>query len=197
MSNAFSTGSFSLYRYPKDDPDAKVLIADKILTSTRKYIDDVPEYDRDYRYEIEFRPKDIPDGVRINRLVQGLDCKIEREFIIKVDSIVAGESSVKLAWQSEPYKGSLPFTFNIMRHSTEAGEWVQVGTKMLNNNNDVQFSYTDNQNLSVCTGYKYMIQGTLFEGFLASSDTTKVVRLDGQSKVVSVTTSKGDYQGMV
>ena len=197
LSNAFSTGSFSLYRYPKDDPDAKVLIADKILTSTRKYIDDVPEYDRDYRYEIEFRPKDIPDGVRINRLVQGLDCKIEREFIIKVDSIVAGESSVKLAWQSEPYKGSLPFSFNIMRHSTEAGEWEQVGTKMLNNNNDVQFSYTDNQNLSVCTGYKYMIQGTLFEGFLASSDTTKVVRLDGQSKVLSVTTSKGDYQGMV
>lgn len=199
LENQFTTGSFSLYRTPIDDPDAKVLVADKVLTSTRKYVDDVPEYDKDYKYEIAFMPKDIPDGVRIERLVQSLNCGIKREFSIKVDSVVGGETSIKLAWHTEPYKGSLPFSYNIMRYSTESGEWEQVGTKSLTNQNEINFTHTDTQDLSICSGYSYKIQGSLFEGFVASCDSTKVVQLDEKSKsrVLSVTTSKGDYQGMV
>ncbi len=195
--NEFTTGTWSIYRYPADNPTAKVLVADKLLYTTRKYVADVPDYDTKYVFEIEFRPKNIPDAERIQRLVRSDTCSVDREFSIKVDSISGGESSIRLSWQTETFNGTLPLTFSILRQSTESDEWEEIGTKSLNNKKEVKFTYTDSKNLSVCDGYCYKIQATLLEGYLATSDTTKFVQLDGQSKVIGVSTSKGDFQGMV
>ena len=195
--NEFTTGTWSIYRYPADNPTAKVLVADKLLYTTRKYVADVPDYDTKYVFEIEFRPKNIPDAERIQRLVRSDTCSVDREFSIKVDSISGGESSIRLSWQTETFNGTLPLTFSILRQSTESDEWEEIGTKSLNNKKEVKFTYTDSKNLSACDGYCYKIQATLLEGYLATSDTTKFVQLDGQSKVIGVSTSKGDFQGMV
>ena len=195
--NEYTTGTWSVYRYPKDNPTAKVLVAEKLLNNTRKYVADVPDYDTKYVFEIEFRPKNIPDAERINRLVQSITCSVDRSFSIKVDSIVGGESSIRLSWQTETFNGTLPLTFNILRQNVADDEWELIGTKTLNSQKEVTFSYVDNKDLSVCDGYRYQIQATLLEGFLATSDTTKAVQLDGQSRVISVTTTKGDFQGMV
>ncbi len=195
--NEFTTGTWSIYRYPADNPTAKVLVADKLLYTTRKYVADVPDYDTKYVFEIEFRPKNIPDAERIQRLVRSITCSVDRSYSIKMESIEAGESSIKLSWQAETFNGTLPLTFSILRQSTESDEWEEIGTKSLNNKKEVKFTYTDSKNLSVCDGYCYKIQATLLEGYLATSDTTKFVQLDGQSKVIGVSTSKGDFQGMV
>ena len=43
--NEYSTGTWSIYRYPEGNPTAKVLVADKLLNTTRKYVADIPDYD--------------------------------------------------------------------------------------------------------------------------------------------------------
>ncbi|MGN0281841.1 MAG: hypothetical protein ACI4B3_06045, partial [Prevotella sp.] len=195
--NEYSTGTWSIYYYPLDDPGNKSKLTEGLLNTTRKYVADVTEYDTDYVFELEFRPKNITDAERIERLVVRDTSAVIRDFSIKIESVEAGESSIKLSWQTEQFKGTLPLTFNILRQNVTGTDWENIGTTTLTNQKDVKFSYVDESINSACDGYIYKIQATMLEGYLATSDSTDIVRINGQSQVTSVTATKGDYQGLV
>ncbi|MGM9708317.1 MAG: LamG-like jellyroll fold domain-containing protein [Prevotella sp.] len=187
-------GTWSVYACPKDDPSKKKLVASDIPGTSLKASVDVDDYFTDYIYDVAFIPYNAP---LLDRLIVSTEINTDASFAIKTESVTGYENSINLSWQAEPYKGQLPFTYNIFRQSTVDEEWEQIGTKTLNNQNDVKFSFVDNKDLTACNGYRYKIQATLFDGYLATSDTTEIVQLDGSSKVTAITTTKGDYQGMV
>ena len=191
-------GTWTIFSYPTDDPSQRGLVASNIPAGTTKYSVPAKEFLTGYTYDVAFVPNNSPQNTILDRLMVSVDARSDVSFSIKTDSIVAGESTIKLSWQAEPYKGTLPFTYNILRRDSQLDEWEQVGTKGITSQDDVKFTYVDNKDLSACTGYQYQIQANLFNGiYTASSDTTKMVQLEGQSKVTSISTTKGDYQGMV
>lgn len=187
-------GTWSVYVSPNNDPSQKKLATSNIPAGTLKSTVDADDYFNDYTYDVVFVPH---NGPRLERLSVSTDLNTDASFAIQVESVTGRENSIELKWQTEPYKGSLPFTYNIFRTNTVDNQWEQIGTKSLNNQNDVKFSFVDSQDLSACNGYRYLIQASLFDGYIAKSDTTEVVQLDGNSKVTAITTTKGDYQGMV
>ena len=191
-------GTWTIFSYPTDDPSQRGLVASNIPAGTTKYSVPAKDFFTGYTYDVAFVPNNSPQNTILDRLMVSADARSDVSFSIKTDSILAGESTIKLSWQAEPYKGTLPFSYNILRRDSQLDEWEQVGTKGITSQDDVKFTYVDNKDLSACTGYQYQIQANLFNGiYTASSDTTKIVQLEGQSKVTSISTTKGDYQGMV
>lgn len=198
LEGSTNPGTWSIFSYPTDDPSQRGLVASNIPAGTTKYSAPAKDFFTDYTYDVAFVPNNSPQNTILDRLMVSADARSDISFSIKTDSIVAGESTIKLSWQAEPYKGTLPFSYNILRRDSQLDEWEQVGTKGITSQEDVKFTYVDNNDLSACTGYQYQIQANLFNGiYTASSDTTKIVQLEGRSKVTAVSTTKGDYQGMV
>ena len=63
-------GTWSIYRYPTGNPGGSQLITEKVPYSenARSYDDDIPEYDKDYTYNVVFVPTGSPDGKLVERL---------------------------------------------------------------------------------------------------------------------------------
>ena len=58
----YTNGTWSIYRYPDGHPEDKTKVAGDIPYNTRKYTDDVPDYEQGYFYQIYFVPTNSPSG---------------------------------------------------------------------------------------------------------------------------------------
>ena len=190
-------GSWSVYRYPKGQPNQRTLIVSNLLYGTNKYTDKVPDYDETYTYEVAFVPTGTPSGTRLERLVRSVDATSRRNFAISMGEVIPGKSSITLKWSAQEFKGTPPFSYTILRQSTDGEDWQEIRTERYYNKTLTEFSYTDEYQLNTCPGYRYKVTSTLLDGYLAESGASEFVQLTGQSKVTSVTASKGDYKGVV
>ena len=92
----------------------------RCLWQTRKYVADIPDYDTKYVFEIEFRPKDIPDAERIQRLVRSITTSVDRVFDIKNLQVTGDKNSIDISWQAPEFKGNENYVFKVFR--TELGD---------------------------------------------------------------------------
>ena len=198
--NRLTNGSWTIYRSPASAPDELLPIVSGLPNTTRKYVADVPEYDRDYIYTVEFRPKDIPDGERILRLSDKVTCGVYHEYNLSDFNVEGAESSINLSWDAPQLKGNENYVFKIFR--TEFGDpqtnkytdWEEIGSVAVTDKNQVTYTYTDRKNLETCPVYYYKVKITMLENytFELPDNLVKGGSLTGQTKVTSVSATKGE-----
>lgn len=200
LANENTLGTWSIYRYPKEEPNAKVLVADKLLSSTRKYVDDVPEYESKYVYEVEFRPKNIPDADRIDRLVRTDTCSVDRKFTYSKFEVNGGKDFISVNWIAQAFKGNESYTFKVYRtenydpEKKEYSDWEEIGSVVVSDKNATQYTYTDRKDLEACPVYYYKVAVTMLENMTFELPVKLIngAGLTGKTSVTSLDVTKGE-----
>ena len=94
----YANGTWSIYRYPDGHPEDKTKVASDIPYNTRKYTDDVPDYDQKYVYQIYFVPTNSPSGKLLSSLMSSKTQSVQRSFPINITDVVSDKKSITVKW---------------------------------------------------------------------------------------------------
>ena len=197
----YTDGTWSIYRYPDGHPEDKTKVAGDIPYNTRKYTDDVPDYDQKYVYQIYFVPTNSPSGKLLSSLMSSKTESVKRSFPINITDVVSDKKSITVKWQCPEFKGNESYAFKLLRTESKNGQpgddWTEVATVNVTDKGKTQYEYTDTRDLKLCPTYIYKVQTTMLENKLFSSTNILEGRITGNSQVTAVNATKGDYNGLV
>lgn len=197
----YANGTWSIYRYPDGHPEDKTKVASDIPYNTRKYTDDVPDYDQKYVYQIYFVPTNSPSGKLLSSLMSSKTQSVKRSFPINITDVVSDKKSITVKWQCPEFKGTESYAFKLLRTESKNGQpgddWTEVATVNVTDKGKTQYEYTDTRDLKLCPTYIYKVQTTMLENKLFSSANILEGRITGNSQVTAVNATKGDYNGLV
>ena len=197
----YTDGTWSIYRYPDGHPEDKTKVAGDIPYNTRKYTDDVPDYDQKYVYQIYFVPTNSPSGKLLSSLMSSKTESVQRSFPINITDVVSDKKSITVKWQCPEFKGNESYAFKLLRTESKNGQpgddWTEVATVNVIDKGKTQYEYTDTRDLKLCPTYIYKVQTTMLENKLFSSTNILEGRITGNSQVTAVNATKGDYNGLV
>ena len=197
----YANGTWSIYRYPDGHPEDKTKVASDIPYNTRKYTDDVPDYDQKYVYQIYFVPTNSPSGKLLSSLMSSKTQSVQRSFPINITDVVSDKKSITVKWQCPEFKGNESYAFKLLRTESKNGQpgddWTEVATVNVTDKGKTQYEYTDTRDLKLCPTYIYKVQTTMLENKLFSSTNILEGRITGNSQVTAVNATKGDYNGLV
>lgn len=197
----YANGTWSIYRYPDGHPEDKTKVASDIPYNTRKYTDDVPDYDPKYVYQIYFVPTNSPSGKLLSRQMESTTQFVQRSFPINITDVVSDKKSITVKWQCPEFKGNESYAFKLLRTESKNGQpgddWTEVATVNVTDKGKTQYEYTDTRDLKLCPTYIYKVQTTMLENKLFSSTNILEGRITGNSQVTAVNATKGDYNGLV
>lgn len=197
----YANGTWSIYRYPDGHPEDKTKVASNIPYNTRKYTDDVPDYDQKYVYQIYFVPINSPSGKLLSRQMESTTQFVQRSFPINITDVVSDKKSITVKWQCPEFKGNESYAFKLLRTESKNGQpgddWTEVATVNVTDKGKTQYEYTDTRDLKLCPTYIYKVQTTMLENKLFSSTNILEGRITGNSQVTAVNATKGDYNGLV
>ena len=197
----YTNGTWSIYRYPDGHPEDKTKVAGDIPYNTRKYTDDVPDYDQKYVYEVYFVPTNSPSGKLLSSLMASTTQSVQRSFPINISDVVSDKKSITVKWQCPEFKGNENYAFKLFRTISKNGlpgdDWTEVATINVTDKGKAQYQYTDKSDLKLCATYIYKVQVTMLENKLFSSTNILEGRITGTSQVTAIEASKGDYNGLV
>lgn len=197
----YANGTWSIYRYPDGHPEDKTKVASDIPYNTRKYTDDVPDYDQKYVYQIYFVPTNSPSGKLLSRQMESTTQFVQRSFPINITDVVSDKKSITVKWQCPEFKGNESYAFKLLRTESKNGQpgddWTEVATVNVTDKGKTQYEYTDSRDLKLCPTYIYKVQTTMLENKLFSSANILEGRITGNSQVTAVNATKGDYNGLV
>lgn len=197
----YTDGTWSIYRYPDGHPEDKTKVAGDIPYNTRKYTDDVPDYDQEYVYQIYFVPTNSPSGKLLSSLMSSKTQSVQRSFPINITDVVSDKKSITVKWQCPEFKGNESYAFKLLRTESKNGQpgdnWTEVATVNVTDKGKTQYEYTDTRDLKLCPTYIYKVQTTMLENKLFSSTNILEGRITGNSQVTAVNATKGDYNGLV
>lgn len=200
-SSYYTDGTWSIYRYPDGHPEDKTKVASDIPYNTRKYTDDVPDYDQTYVYQIYFVPTNSPSGKLLSSLMSSKTQSVKRSFPINITDVVSDKKSITVKWQCPEFKGTESDAFKLLRTESKNGQpgddWTEVATVNVTDKGKKQYEYTDTRDLKLCPTYIYKVQTTMLENKLFSSANILEGRITGNSQVTAVNATKGDYNGLV
>lgn len=198
---SYTNGTWSIYRYPDGHPEDKTKVAGDIPYNTRKYTDDVPDYDQKYVYQIYFVPTNSPSGKLLSSLMSSKTQSVQRSFPINITDVVSDKKSITVKWQCPEFKGNESYAFKLLRTESKNGQpgddWTEVATVNVTDKGKTQYEYTDTRDLKLCPTYIYKVQTTMLENKLFSSTNILEGRITGNSQVTAVNATKGDYNGLV
>ena len=197
----YANGTWSIYRYHDGHPEDKTKVASDIPYNTRKYTDDVPDYDQKYVYQIYFVPTNSPSGKLLSRQMESTTQFVQRSFPINITDVVSDKKSITVKWQCPEFKGNESYAFKLLRTESKNGQpgddWTEVATVNVTDKGKTQYEYTDTRDLKLCPTYIYKVQTTMLENKLFSSTNILEGRITGNSQVTAVNATKGDYNGLV
>lgn len=197
----YANGTWSIYRYPDGHPEDKTKVAGDIPYNTRKYTDDVPDYDQKYVYEVYFVPTNSPSGKLLSSLMASTTQSVQRSFPINISDVVSDKKSITVKWQCPEFKGNESYAFKLFRTISKNGkpgdDWTEVATVNVTDKGKTRYEYTDTRDLKLCPTYIYKVQTTMLENKLFSSTNILEGRITGNSQVTAVNATKGDYNGLV
>ncbi len=197
----YANGTWSIYRYPDGHEEDKMKVASEIPYDTRKYTDDVPDYDQAYVYQIYFVPTNSPAGKLLDQKKATIQATLTRLFPINITDVVSDKKSITVKWQCPEFKGNESYSFKLLRTESKNGEpgddWTEVATVNVTDKGKTQYEYTDTRDLKLCPTYIYKVQTTMLENKLFSSTNILEGRITGNSQVTAVNATKGDYNGLV
>lgn len=197
----YANGTWSIYRYPDGHPEDKTKVASDIPYNTRKYTDDVPDYDQKYVYQIYFVPTNSPSGKLLSKQMESTTQFVQRSFPINITDVVSDKKSITVKWQCPEFKGNESYAFKLLRTESKNGQpgddWTEVATVNVTDKGKTQYEYTDTRDLKLCPTYIYKVQTTMLENKLFSSTNILEGRITGNSQVTAVNATKGDYNGLV
>lgn len=197
----YANGTWSIYRYPDGHPEDKTKVAGDIPYNTRKYTDDVPDYDQKYVYEVYFVPTNSPSGKLLSSLMASTTQSVQRSFPINISDVVSDKKSITVKWQCPEFKGNESYAFKLFRTESKNGkpgdDWTEVATVNVTDKGKKRYEYTDTRDLKLCPTYIYKVQTTMLENKLFSSTNILEGRITGNSQVTAVNATKGDYNGLV
>ncbi len=197
----YKDGAWSIYRYPEGHEDDKTKVAGDIPYNTRKYTDDVPDYEQNYVYQVYFVPNNSPSGKLLDNNKYSTKKSVQRSFPINITDVVSDKKSITVKWQCSEFKGNESYAFKLLRTESKNGQpgddWTEVATVNVTDKGKTQYEYTDTRDLKLCPTYIYKVQTTMLENKLFSSTNILEGRITGNSQVTSVNATKGDYNGLV
>ena len=118
----YANGTWSIYRYPDGHPEDKTKVASDIPYNTRKYTDDVPDYDQKYVYQIYFVPINSPSGKLLSRQMESTTQFVQRSFPINITDVVSDKKSITVKWQCPEFKGNESYAFKLLRTESKNGQ---------------------------------------------------------------------------
>ena len=153
----YTDGTWSIYRYPDGHPEDKTKVAGDIPYNTRKYTDDVPDYDQKYVYQIYFVPTNSPSGKLLSSLMSSKTQSVQRSFSINITDVVSDKKSITVKWQCPEFKGNESYAFKLLRTESKNGQpgddWTEVATVNVTDKGKTQYEYTDTRDLKLCPTY--------------------------------------------
>ena len=156
-SGYYTDGTWSIYRYPDGHPEDKTKVAGDIPYNTRKYTDDVPDYDQKYVYQIYFVPTNSPSGKLLSSLMSSKTQSVKRSFPINITDVVSDKKSITVKWQCPEFKGNESYAFKLLRTESKNGQpgddWTEVATVNVTDKGKTQYEYTDTRDLKLCPTY--------------------------------------------
>lgn len=156
----YANGTWSIYRYPDGHPEDKTKVAGDIPYNTRKYTDDVPDYDQKYVYEVYFVPTNSPSGKLLSSLMASTTQSVQRSFPINISDVVSDKKSITVKWQCPEFKGNESYAFKLFRTISKNGkpgdDWTEVATVNVTDKGKTRYEYTDTRDLKLCPTYIYI-----------------------------------------
>ena len=186
-------GTWSIYRNG-------TLLISNISYGINSYDDtSVPEYDKEYKYEVVFVPTGSPNGSTRPELTVAAIGNLEREATIfsKEAASDSHDDKIVFSWSHSPLKnadGSNPINI-ILERSTDKQNWTTQQTIAVTNPEATSGLYEDANSLKAFTTYYYRLRATVLGKSYESTIVTG--QLEGMSKVTEVTASRGTYSNMV
>lgn len=207
------SGSWAVFRQTREGNGWGTLQrVKKENVSGNTCIDEDAPYDTECKYYVAFIPTGAPEDTYIADLTSSITTNIERKLPITIDSIVSGEGFITPYWTVPELQGNDQYTFNVFRalakfspsgKALEVSEddWLPVGSVRVTNKKQTKYYFKDTEKLENCTQYYYKVELEAMENHIFSSGTNLedliIASMKGNSEVTKVTTSKGDYTGVV
>ena len=201
-SNTDTGGTWAVQRQTKGN-STWTTVAQNLSAATAKCIDESSDlkYSTDYIYRVVF----VPTGTSLNNvhsnLLASAATALTPKFDIKISEVKGGTNSITLKWTSDKYVNSTNKNFTIYRsvdNGSGSYSWKSIATVAATSGSQ-SYSYTDSNGLTSCINYVYKVETTPFDGYTVSTGDKGLIaaNISSQSKVISVTASKGDYTGIV
>ena len=199
--NCSTSGTWSVFRKNLIDNSMEVVGSD-IGYNTRSFTDDSEtlDYSIPYTYYVCF----VPNGWTVNSwtdangLWASKDFKLLREYQFRSFVAEGGESDIALNWGLEAFSNASnnnQYQVVLQRSVNSNSTWTDIYTQTVNSSTTTTGSYTDTDVSNPCNNYIYRLM-------VQAQDTTfysveKVSGITGTSKVISISASRGTYNGRV
>ena len=186
--NRITGGVYKVYRYNPTD-DTRDLLKTLDPKTSMSYIDEKIDYDKTYSYFVSFCPSEnggqsIPD----EWLTKSVMCNTKINFGISNFIGRAKFNSIDLSWETIEVPSDQNVFFEVSRSMSESGPFEVINKLQISKDN--KYEYSD---LSVeeCNDYYYVVTANVLGKAISSNIYHSQV--EGQSKVLSMSTSKGLY----
>ena len=199
-SSTDTRGTWAVQRKKTSESSWTTLKSD-ISATTNSYDDTSAEFNTSYNYRVVF----VPTGTSLSSIYSALAATTTMTFTpsfnITINEVTGGTSSITVKWTSQTYTNASGKSFTIYRaedKGTNSYTWKSVGT-VTASSSKTNYSFTDSNGLASCVNYVYKVETTPYTGYTASTGEKGLIsaNISDQSKVTSVTATKGDYTGMV
>ncbi len=214
--NSINDGKWYIFRRAEQSNPADRELLGSVAYGTTSYTDkNVPEYDKDYVYEVSFGLNSWGSLTTIEPyLTKQCVSGVYRTFPIALNIEALEESGVsaglKLTWNHQPVKetGVEFFVYRRERPTDENGvpvpdndpvlatiPFTQIATVNRLNSTVNSHTYTDREPSNVCALYEYKITTTALDMDFESNSVYSTIA--GGSRVRSLKCSKGSYASSV
>lgn len=190
-----TSGKWYIYRYEKSAGVSSRQQIGSVAVSTTTYTDPnaVPDYDKEYIYEVSFGLTDWNISEPVGDLTASSSVTVKREFAMGL-SLKPETDHIVLNWGHQAIPGNGVFTFKVLC-SENGGSWKELGQVQRSSTEATSHSYTHTGLSNGCTTYNYKVQITLMDKDFYSDE--KSGSITGSSHVTGLTASKGTYANMV
>ena len=212
-SNCLTNGKFYLFRYKNGDPTTREKLGEFNYSSSLQYVDDTPEYDNQYVYEVSSILDTWSNSAPVVDLTvasEAISTVPKYNFTTFTDE--RKEASVRLSWSHDMPSNNTAVKFKVWRcmdspsfydqegHAIKANIIAAMGDPYVS---DISASttgnvtsYEDTQIGSSCTTYYYRIGTDLF-GRTFYSELLGPTSIMGSTVIKNVTANRGTYTNVV
>ena len=211
--NKDKNGTWTIYRRKEGlAPENRVAICEGLEYAKRQYLDESPEYDTDYIYEVVFVPSNFISTTVASDLMASKVVKLERAFNFTDLTPTPQENSVVLSWTHDTPSDGSQLTFKVWRclnkRSLKKADGTYDKEKVLAElGSDPIKTVTaaaqgntttceDNSLANNMTLYLYVISVEAM-GDVWYSDVIGPTTLSGHTEILNMTANRGTYSNVV
>ena len=187
-------GTWSVYCYPAGQSASAKLVASNIEGSKREALVTIPEFDKEYTYDICFIPV---DGEKRSELTRSVNHTMTREWSFSNFKAEPKDAKIHLSWSHTVIgdaSGNKPYSLILQRSDDNRASWKDVKSFSITSANTNDGVFDDSEDMVSNHLYYYRLKINLLDTDIYSNEVS--ARLGG-SEITEFTATRGSYSNMV